>query len=294
MNKTVAIVSKPTHPVLPQVVPPLVEWLRRRGYRVVGDRETGQFVPKMPSVARSSIANRKPGFVVVLGGDGTMLSAARAVSRQGIPILGVNLGSLGFLTEVPLEELYPTLEEVENGRCTMDVRTMIECEVVRRSRRATVHDALNDAVINKTHLARIVDFDVFINGALVANYKADGVIVSTPTGSTAYSLAAGGPIVLPDAPAFIITPVSPHALTNRPVVVRDTTEIAIVVKSADEEAFLSIDGQVGEPLLDGDRVVCRKSANSVKLLRLGSRSFFDVLRARLKWGERASINGPGC
>lgn len=289
MKKTVAIVSKPTHPVLPQVVPPLVEWLRQRGYQVVGDKETARHVRRMPAVERERIAAKKPGLVVVLGGDGTMLSAARAVSRVGIPILGVNLGSLGFLTEVPLAELYSTLEAVEEGKCVTDVRTMVHCEVIRRSRRTASHDALNDAVVNKTHLARIVDFDVFINGVFVANYKADGIIVATPTGSTAYSLAAGGPILLPDAGSLMITPVSPHALTNRPLVVRDTGEIAIAVKSADGEAYLSIDGQVGGPLLDGDRVVCRKSRHHVKLLRLGNRSFFDVLRTRLKWGERSSF-----
>jgi NAD+ kinase len=287
MKKTVAIVSKPTHPVLPDVVPELVAWLRRRGYEVVGDPETSRHVRGLSRSHREKIARAKPQFVIVLGGDGTLLAASRAVSTQGIPILGVNLGSLGFLTEVPLAELYATLDAVVAGKGKVEERTMVECEIVRGKRRAGIYHALNDAVLNKTHLARIVDYDVFVDGALVANYKADGIIIATPTGSTAYSLAAGGPILLPDAGAFVITPVSPHALTNRPLVVRDRSEIAVVVKSSDEEAYLSIDGQVGEPLMYGDRVVCRKAKDVVRLLRLGNRTFFDVLRTRLKWGERA-------
>jgi NAD+ kinase len=290
MKKTVAIVSKPTHPVLPQVVPELVAWLRQHGFRVVADRETARHLRGLEKTDRAKIGRAKPQFVIVLGGDGTLLSASRAVSKQGIPILGINLGSLGFLTEVPLGELYATLDEVARGKGSIEERTMLECEILRRSRRVGIYDALNDAVLNKTHLARIVDYDVFVDGALVANYKADGIIIATPTGSTAYSLAAGGPILLPDASAFVITPVSPHALTNRPLVVRDQSEISIIVKSSDEEAYLSIDGQVGEPLMDGDRVTCRKSRNRIRLLRLGNRTFFDVLRTRLNWGQRAERN----
>lgn len=287
MKKTVAIVSKPAHPVLPSVIAELAAWLHERGYAVVADRETAKHVRGLKKIDREKIANARPQFVIVLGGDGTLLAASRAVSKHGIPILGVNLGSLGFLTEVPLEELYTTLEVVVAGKSSIETRSMVECEIIRRSRRVGVYDALNDAVMNKTHLARIVDYDVFVDGALVANYKADGIIIATPTGSTAYSLAAGGPILLPDASAFVITPVSPHALTNRPLVVRDRSEISVIVKSSDEEAYLSIDGQVGEPLMFGDRVVCRKSRQQVRLLRLGNRTFFDVLRTRLKWGERA-------
>ena len=288
MKKTVAIVSKPTHPVLPQVVPELVEWLRRRGYHVVADRETAKYGRGLKRTNREKIASAKPQFVIVLGGDGTLLAASRAVSEHGIPILGVNLGSLGFLTEVPLAELYETLETIVAGKGKVDERSMVECEVIHRKKRAGVYHALNDAVLNKTHLARIVDYDVYVDEALVANYKADGIIIATPTGSTAYSLAAGGPILLPTAQAFLITPVSPHALTNRPLVVRDHSEITAIVRSADQGAYLSIDGQVGEPLTDGDRVICRKSKYHVRLLRTGNRTFFDVLRTRLKWGERAA------
>ncbi len=282
MKKSAAIISKPSKPELAEIVPRLVAWLRAHDYGVIADRETAKYGRGLPAVDREKIAGKKPGFVIVLGGDGTMLSAARAVARTGIPILGVNLGSLGFLTEVPLAEMYPTLELVDRKRGAVEARTMVHCEVFRRGKRLAGYDAL----VNKTDLARIMDFDVYIDRAFVSNYKADGIIVATPTGSTAYSLAAGGPILLPDADALVITPVSPHALTNRPLVVRDRSEIEIALKGAEGEAFLSIDGQTGLPLLDQDRVVCRKSEHHVRLLRMGERTFFDALRIKLKWGER--------
>jgi NAD+ kinase len=224
-------------------------------------------------------------LVVVLGGDGTLLSAARAVAAAGIPILGVNLGSLGFLTEVPLDQLYPTLEGVERSCCTVENRSMLHCEVFRGSTNTGRYDALNDVVIGKGTIARLNHCDVHIDGAFVSSYQADSLIVSSPTGSTAYSLAAGGPILMPSVEAFVVTPVSPHSLTHRPLVVRDSSEIEIVAKTGEDEAYLSIDGQVGMPLFNGDRVVCRKSAHQVKLLRIKG-TFFDVLRTKLKWGQR--------
>jgi NAD+ kinase len=252
----------------------------------VVDRETAAHLGRVRGVDREKLATQKPKFAIVLGGDGTMLAAARVLAPAAVPMLGVNLGSLGFMTEVPLDELYPTLEAVLRGRCVEDTRALLECELWRRGRRIERYDALNDAVINKTHLARIADFDVEVDGAFISNYKADGIIVSTPTGSTAYSLAAGGPIVVPDAAALLVTPVSPHALTNRPLVLRGDSEIVILVRSAEGTAFLSIDGQQGRELQDGDRIVCRRSKHNVVLLRLGKRTFFDVLRTKLKWGQR--------
>jgi NAD+ kinase len=282
----VAILSKPDKPELETIAPQVAQWLEERDYEVIIDTETAAYVSERRAVPREKIPAVRPRFVVVLGGDGTMLAAARAVAQARIPILGVNLGSLGFLTEVALDELYPTLDAVDRGRCVIEQRAMVHCEVQRDGKVLSDHDALNDAVVNKTDLARIADFDVYIGEVFVANYKSDGLIVATPTGSTAYSLAAGGPILLPDVAGLVITPVSPHALTNRPLVVRDTAQIAIVVRSADGAAMLSIDGQIGERLKDGDRVVCRKSKANVQLLRLKSRTFFDVLRTKLKWGAR--------
>jgi NAD+ kinase len=222
---------------------------------------------------------------VVLGGDGTLLSAARAVASTDVPIIAVNLGSLGFLTEVPLSELYTTLDAVDAGECPLETRSMLRCQLVRNGECLSEYDALNDAVVNKSAISRLVSFDLYVEGVYVSNYLADGVIVSTPTGSTAYSLAAGGPILTPSVDGFVISPVCPHSLTHRPVVVRDTAEIEVVCRHVAEDAFLSIDGQVGMPILDGDRIVCRKSPYRMRLLRM-RKAFFEVLRTKLKWGQR--------
>jgi NAD+ kinase len=284
--KKIVIVSKPAKNDLEQLLPALVEWLTKRGYEVIADPDSCLFVPQCPAVERTEIPTLKPDLVIVLGGDGTLLAAARAVAKANIPILAVNLGSLGFLTEVPVSELYATFEAVEQKRFTRDSRSLLQCCVQRGDDCIAEYLALNDMVVTKSAIARMTAVDVFVNGQFVAHYKADGVIVSTPTGSTAYSLAAGGPILEPSVEAFVITPVSPHALTNRPLVVRDNAEIEVVVRNTPEEAFLTVDGQVGMPVLEGDRVVCKKSEHQVHLLRLPGRTFFDVLRTKLKWGER--------
>ena len=284
--KSVGIIAKPGKPELTTLVPELCAWLAKRGYSVFVDEGTGAFAAGLPLVEREKMAERKPDFVIVLGGDGTLLAASRAVAKAGIPLLGVNLGSLGFLTEVPLAELYPTLEAATENRCAVESRAMLHCQLVRGEKCLASYEALNDVVVSKTALARIADFDVILDQVFVSNYKADGVIVSTPTGSTAYSLAAGGPILAPDVDAFVITPISPHALTNRPLVVRDVAQLDLVVRSAQGEAYLTVDGQTGMPLEDGDRLRCRKSEHKVRLLRLREKTFFDVLRSKLKWGQR--------
>lgn len=283
--KSVAIFSKPAKPELAQVVPELLSWFRQHGYTVVVDQETSNYATGPEVVERAAVAARQPKFVVVLGGDGTLLAAARAVARAGIPVLGVNLGSLGFLTEVPLADLYPTLEALDQNQCGTEPRSMLACRLWREGKCVAEYHALNDVVVNKGAIARLADFDLYINQDFVSNYKADGLIVATPTGSTAYSLAAGGPILVPSVEGLVVTPVSPHALTHRPLVVRDSVEITIVVKAAEEHAFLSVDGQVGMPLMQGDRVICHKSEHHVHLLRM-KKTFFDVLRTKLKWGQR--------
>ena len=284
-TKTVAIVSKPGKEELRRLVPELLARLQSRGYEAVMDAETAAYTSGK-AVDRDQLAARAPAFVIVLGGDGTLLAAARAVAQHDIPILGVNLGSLGFLTEVRLDELYGTLDALEGGAAVWDPRSMLSCRLVRKGE--TIHEyvALNDVVITKSAIARMAEVEVAVNDLFVASYKADGVIVSTPTGSTAYSLAAGGPVLEPSVDAFVITPVSPHALTNRPLVVRDTAEISLSVSAPTEESYLTVDGQIGVPLQYGDKVICRKSEHRIRLLRTAQRSFFEVLRAKLKWGER--------
>ena len=277
--------SKPDKPELTQLVPGLLQWFQDHGYYIVIDRETAVYAKGPEVLTRKEMGDRALKFVVVLGGDGTLLAAARAVAKAGIPVLGINLGSLGFLTEVPLEEMYETLQGIEEGKCDVESRAMVHCEVMRAGTRVACYDALNDVVVGKSTIARLNHCDVYIDQAFVASYKADSLIVSTPTGSTAYSMAAGGPILMPSVSAFVITPVSAHSLTHRALVVRDSAQIEIVVKTGSEEAYLSIDGQVGMPMYDGDRVMCRKSEYAVKLLRI-RKTFFEVLRTKLKWGQR--------
>jgi NAD+ kinase len=285
IGKSAGVISKPDKPELARVVPDLLGWLRKHDYQVVMDPETAAYAAGFEVVARNDMASRPLNFVIVLGGDGTLLSAARAVAKSDIPVLGVNLGSLGFLTEVPLENLYTTLQSIEDSCCNVDTRSLVHCDVMRQDTSIAQYDALNDVVVGKGTIARLNHCDVYVDRLFVSRYQADSLIVSTPTGSTAYSLAAGGPILMPSVEAFVITPVSAHSLTHRPLVVRDTAEIEIVVKTGEDEAYLSVDGQVGMPMFDGDRVRCRKSQYQVKLLHVQG-TFFDVLRTKLKWGQR--------
>lgn len=284
--KTIAIVSKPEKPELTGIVPALMEWLRQHDYRVLIDAETASYLAGSAEVAkREDLASHNPDLLIVLGGDGTLLSAARAVAPLPTPILGVNLGSLGFLTEVPLEDLYSTLAAVHAGEVEADDRSMLHATLVRDDRVLQEFHALNDVILSKSTIARLVSFEIFINSQFVSSYRGDGLIVATPTGSTAYSLAAGGPIVTPSTAGLVISPICPHALTHRPVVVPDSVEIEILVRNADDEAYLSIDGQIGIPVLQGDKLVCRKSPYVTHLLRL-RKTFFEVLRTKLKWGQK--------
>jgi NAD+ kinase len=285
VSKAAAIVSKPGKPELATVVPQLLQWLKDHQYKVVVDEETKPHAPGIEVVPREQMASQPLNFVVVLGGDGTLLSTSRAVAKAGIPVLGVNLGSLGFLTEVPLDQLYPTLQAIENSCCNVETRCMVHCEVVRKDKVVSTYEALNDIVVGKGTISRLNSCDVYVDGEFVSAYKADSLIVSTPTGSTAYSLSAGGPIMMPTVNALLVTPVAAHSLTHRPLVVPDTSNIDLVVNTGEDDAYLSVDGQVGMPVYDGDRVRCRKSEHQVKLLRVQG-TFFDVLRAKLKWGQR--------
>lgn len=284
-SKAVAIISKPAKPELVNILPHLFEWLDQHRYTVIVDEETSAYTNGREVVERARIETRSPDYAIVLGGDGTLLSAARSVAKAGVPILGVNLGTLGFLTEVPLAELYPALDAIDSEHYSLDCRSMVHCQLIRAGESIASYDALNDAIVNKVSIARLASLDLYIDDMFVSNYKADGMIIATPTGSTAYSVAAGGPILMPSVEAFVVTPVSPHSLTHRPLVVRDASEIVVLVNTEQEAAFLSIDGQVGMELRDGDRIVCRKSQYSVKLMRI-SKTFFDVLRTKLKWGQR--------
>jgi NAD+ kinase len=284
-RKTAAIISRPERAEVAKILPELLTWLRERGYQVVIDEQTSKYTTGPQVVPRSQLSSRPLDLVIVLGGDGTLLSAARATAAIDVPLLGVNLGSLGFLTEVPLASLYPMLEAIAKGQAAVESRSLMECQLLRGEKVRSSYLVFNDAVVNKTALARLNTYDLYINKTFVSSYRADGLIVATPTGSTAYSLSAGGPVLMPTVSAFVITPVAPHSVTHRPLVVPDSVEIEILLRSEKEVAYLSLDGQPGLDLKDGDRVRCRRSEHQVNLFRSGS-DFFQVLRSKLKWGER--------
>jgi NAD+ kinase len=284
-GKTAAIISRPDRPEVAQIVPGLLRWLGEHGYEVVTDLETSKYASGKESMPRSQLGSRPLDVVIVLGGDGTLLSAARATAAVDVPLLGVNLGSLGFLTEVPLQSLYTMLDAIAQGRATVEHRALMECTLLRGDQVRGSYLVFNDAVVNKTTLARLNTYDLYIDGVFVSSYRADGMIVATPTGSTAYSLSAGGPVLMPTVSALLVTPVAPHSLTHRPLVLPDSSVIEILLRSEEEVAYLSLDGQPGLDLSDGDRVRCRRSQHTVNLFRSGS-DFFQLLRSKLKWGER--------
>lgn len=284
--KKIGIVSKPKKAEIRQIVPRLVEWLRKRDIEVSIDKETGSILESSEKCLTRNELPGKVDLLVVLGGDGTLLAAARALYRHEVPIFAVNLGDLGFLTVITQDEMYPALEGVLSGNYRSERRVQIEGELVRADEVLSTFRALNDVVLNKGAIARIQDFEVYADGEFISNYKSDGLIVSTPTGSTAYSLAAGGPVVSPSVEAFIVTPICAHTLTNRPLVLRDSANIEIVVKSQREAAYLTVDGQVGIATHSEDIIRVRKSDSYVELIQPPQRNYFEILRQKLKWGER--------
>jgi len=282
----VAIVCKPRKEELVQLLPELIAWLRNHDYEPLLDLEGGSYVQSAPVVDRAEMPAHAPGLVIVLGGDGTLLSVARIFAATGTPILSVNLGSLGFLTEVRLGDLYATLESWCANCHTLDARTMLHSAVMRDGALLTSFEALNEVVVSKGDIARMGDFAVELDGRKVARFRADGVIVSTPTGSTAYTLAANGPILTPDVDALVVTPICPHLLTLRPIVVRGDACLTVRVEGVPSQCLLTVDGQSGFELRVGDEVRCQRSTYAVKLVRLSESGFFDALRSKLSWGER--------
>ena len=283
--KTVGIISKPGVPEAEQLVPQLIAWLAERGISVRNDEETAAYAGTHDGMAREHVPEGAD-LVIVLGGDGTLLSAARAIKSREVPLFPVNLGGLGFLTAISMDEIFPELERAFRGEHRIGKRKLLEAELLRGDRQIGRYDALNDVVVTKSSIARMIDLDTHVDHMFVCRYKADGLIIATPTGSTAYSLSAGGPIIFPSVGAICLTPICPHMLTNRPVIVPDTSAIRITVQAEDDSAFLTIDGQIGEPLQKGDQIICRSSNYALMLIRPPRMLFFDVLRQKLKWGER--------
>jgi NAD+ kinase len=287
--KKIAIFAKVHDPRCLGIAEELTEWLAARGITASVEEHLSKQLrrPSAAESAKSSEIARDADLVVVLGGDGTLIAAARLVGEREVPILGVNLGSLGFLTEITLDELYPSVERCLAGDFEVSERMMLLASVERGGEVVELHRVLNDVVINKGALARIIDMETSVDGQYLTTFKADGLIVSTPTGSTGYSLSANGPILHPALACISVTPICPHTLTNRPLVVGGDAHISIRLDSGiDEAVFLTLDGQVGVKLVRGDLVQIRKAEQATRLVQSRSKDYFEVLRTKLKWGER--------
>jgi NAD+ kinase len=283
--KTVGIFSKPHAPAAHELVPRLIGWLTERGIAARLDLETAIYAGEPETGLDREHVPEGCDLAIVLGGDGTLLSAARAVSSRGIPVLAVNLGGLGFLTSISVGDLFPTLERALTGPHKFSRRRMLTVTHRRDGENLATLRALNDVVIAGSSMARIVDLEAWAGDSFVGVYKADGLIISTPTGSTAYSLSAGGPIIYPTVNAICLTPICPHTLTNRPLILPAEAPIRVVSRHG-ESCYLTVDGQVGTPLEEGDEVCCAIADFDVMLVPPPNRTFFDVLREKLKWGER--------
>lgn len=288
--KRIGIVLKPHQPAALETVCELVEWLNKRDITLVGgpeiereriEHKTGCAVSE---VAQQDLAGSVD-LILVLGGDGTMIATARTVGDLEVPVLGVNFGGLGYLAEFRIEELYVGLESILSGNFRLDKRVMLSVELHRQDKTISKHRVLNDVVINKSALARIIEIEAYLNNHFVNSFRADGLIVSTPTGSTAYNLSAGGPVVFPSMNAVVITPICPFTLSNRPIVVPDDATIELLLKTDQEEVTLTLDGQVGLALNVNDRIVIRKSNVTFNLVQPSNRNYFDVLRDKLRWGR---------
>jgi NAD+ kinase len=282
--KKIGIICKTGIAEPSEILKGLLPWLRQKNCEAYVDIETASIL-NIEGFSRSEIPSLVD-IIVVLGGDGTMLSVCRLVGDKGIPILGANIGGLGFLTEVQKDELYEFFENVLAGECPIEERIMLTTYVHRNNERIAEYIVMNDVVVNKGALARIIDLETYINHAYVTTFKADGLIVSTPTGSTAYALSAGGPILYPTLSSIVLVPICPHTLTNRPIVLPDDVIIEIILRSQTEDVFLTLDGQVGFPLKLNDIVEVRKSPFKTKLLTPCKKDYFQILRTKLKWGER--------
>jgi NAD+ kinase len=283
-NKSIGILTKPKFPEVKATLEAVVSWLRARSIDVLLDTTSASLLGERGGIQKTQLAG-KADVLLVLGGDGTMLNAARLAGERGIPILGVNMGGLGFLTEVRLEHLYPSLERVFANEYVLDERLMLATHVHRHGETVAHGVVLNDVVVSKGTLARMIELRIAIQGQFVTNLRGDGLIVSTPTGSTAYSLSAGGPIINPAVPSLILTPICPHTLTHRPLIVPRDLEIEVTLTSKDDGAMATLDGQVGISLSQGDSVVATTSEHRTRLIRFPESSYYDVLRQKLKWGD---------
>jgi NAD+ kinase len=284
--KRIGIIAKTDREEARTVVPSLLEWCLAHGLQPTCEKETAALAPEFAvATARKPELPGQVDLLLVLGGDGTLLSMARLVGDLGVPILGVNLGGLGFLTALTAEELFPALEAYLEGTLVIEERMMLAATVSRQGERLSEYAALNDIVVTKSAMSRIIRLEVAVDEQFATGYRADGLIISTPTGSTAYCLSAGGPIVFPTMDAMVLTPICSHTLTNRPIVLPASQRIDVTLLS-DQDVMLTADGQVGFALRQWDVVEIRRASARIRLLRFPQKHFFSVLRTKLKWGER--------
>ena len=283
-SKCVGILTKPKFPEVKRTLQDVVGWLRDRNIDVALDHTSAILLGEQGGYQNLQLAS-KADVLLVLGGDGTMLNAARIAGERSIPILGVNMGGLGFLTEVRLENLYPSLERVFANDFVLDERLMLRTHIHRHGETVSQGVVLNDVVISKGTLARMIELRIAIQGRFVTNLRSDGLIVSSPTGSTAYSLSAGGPIIDPAVQSLILTPVCPHTLTHRPLIVPGNVKIELTLTSKDDGAMATLDGQVGVAIAQGDKVAIQISEHRTGLIRFPESNYYDVLREKLKWGD---------
>ena len=281
--KNIAIFAKVHDPRCRGVADELIKWLVERRLTPLVEAHLARHL-NYPSGTDSDTISRLADLVVVLGGDGTLISVARLVGDREAPILGVNLGSLGFLTEITLEELYPALESCLRGDFCVSERTMLRAAIERDGKEMGVYQVLNDAVVNKGALARIVDLEVTVNDRYLTTFKADGLIISTPTGSTGYSLSANGPIIHPELDCLIITPICPHTLTNRPVILPADAVVEVILNTREPGATVTMDGQISFPITYKDRVLIKRSEQVTKLVSSPHRGYLEILRTKLGWG----------
>jgi NAD+ kinase len=283
--RTIGIFSRPRRADLTQIVGPLLDWLTKRGYRALYDTETSVALRDgTEGMSRQALAAESD-LLLVLGGDGTLLAAAREAAPHDIPILPINLGSLGFLTSFTIDELYPALEETLAGKAETSERVMLTASLLRHGQAVESKNVLNEVVINKGALARMIEVELYIDEEFVCRYRADGLIVATPTGSTAYSLSAGGPIVHPEVESLIVTPICPHTLTDRPLVVGDCCNVEMRLRGYAESVYLTLDGQKGILMQSEDRVGIARAKGRLKLIQPHRKSYYEILRSKLKWGE---------
>jgi NAD+ kinase len=289
--KRIGIFCKQKPNIDAKIISELTEWLESKNCTVYLEPDTADLIGKKPSTSKEEVSSNSD-LIIVLGGDGTLLKVAGIAHPHEVPILGVNLGSLGFLTETTMENLYPTLEQVLNGKCEVENRMLLNARVLRNGKKIEDFNVLNDIVINNGALARIVNLEVFVDGQYMTSYRADGLIIASPTGSTAHSLSAGGPIIHPSIRALVLSPICPFALTNRPIVIPDsaTIKVQLTTRNEDEDVRVTLDGQTGYSMKSGDILEAKKADIPLKLVQTPGKNYYQLLRKKLHWGGTTENN----